>query len=182
MGFTIVFSHEWGPKPILLRKQGTTDWHDPPPPEAFSSPTAIPSSHSAQNKLPQLGAIIHNFPLWPDCVFLHKGCALRSLTLVCPPQPRAVRTNAPLNCPPCDSAKSAGGGSHCPSPKGLLWIASVIIKSFFAKHSTIELVGYYNGESKWTHSSGGASMTVQEQAPGLWKGNKDHSGFHRIMG
>lgn len=79
-------------------------------------------------------------------------------------------------------SSSAGGGSHCPSPKGLLWIASEIIKFFFAKHSTIELVGYYNGESKWTHSSGGGSMTVQEQAPGLWKGNKDHSSSHGIMG
>lgn len=47
-------------------------------------------------------------------------------------------------------SSSAGRGSHCPSTKGLLWIASEIIRFFFAKHSTIELVGYYNGESKWT--------------------------------
>lgn len=58
---------------------------------------------------------------------------------------------------------SEGRGSHCPSPKGLLWIASEIIKFFFAKHSTIELVGYYNGESKWTLTSGGASSRAVER-------------------
>lgn len=181
MGFTIIFSHKWGPKPILLRKQGTADWHDPPPPEAFSSPTAIPSSHSAQNKLPQLGAIVHNFPLWPDCVFLHKGCDCAHYHLPVHLSQRQSEQTLPKSSTLWLSS-SAGGGSHCPSPKGLLRIASEIIKFFFAKHSTIELVGYYNGESKWTHSSGEASMTVQEQAPGLWKSNKDHSSFHGIMG
>lgn len=58
---------------------------------------------------------------------------------------------------------SAGRGSHCPSPNGLLWIASEIIKFFFAKHSTIELVGYYNGESKWTLTAGGASSRAVER-------------------
>lgn len=164
MGFTVVFSHVWGPKPMLLRKQGTTGWHDSPPPEAFSSPTAIPSSHSAQNELPQFGATIHSFPLWPDCVFLHKSCVLSALPLVWSIHLSQQQSEQRLPKPSTLwLSASAGRGSHCPSPKGLLWIASEIKKFFFAKHSTIELVGYYNGESKWTLTSGGASSRAVER-------------------
>lgn len=90
-------------------------------------------------------------------------------------------------------SSSAGRGSHCPSPKGLLWIASEIIRFFFAKHSTIELVGYCNGESKWTHTHfWGSELHGCEKAtkitpafPGLWvklSGKEDFRQTHGAAG